>query len=138
MRKEPMPTPRLNWFLLIVFCLISIGVLIASFVFPSFRSRAYAPLREIVLPPPQPLVLSLLYSTEKDAWLEEVLEGMQDDPLIVNGRPLELVTEKMGSREMYLWSVLGKSRESTNMPLSTENSLVDRCLERTCGGLMGG
>ena len=67
-----MYTPRINWFFFIVYLLAAIGVLVAALLLPSFRSMSYAPVRELILPPPAPVVISVLYSTEK-AWLSEVI-----------------------------------------------------------------
>lgn len=54
-----------------------------------------------------PIVLSVLYSTEKEAWLNDVSSGFTGS---VKGRPIQLEFEKMGSREIYL-SVLDGSRQ---------------------------
>ena len=54
-----------------------------------------------------PIILSVLYSTEKDAWLTDISSGFAGS---VNGRPIQLEFEKMGSREIYL-SVLDDSRQ---------------------------
>jgi ABC-type Fe3+ transport system substrate-binding protein len=44
-----------------------------------------------------PIVLNVLYSTEKEAWLNDVVAGFEGQ---VNGRPVELALKKMGSLEM--------------------------------------
>ncbi|MCB0208293.1 MAG: extracellular solute-binding protein [Anaerolineae bacterium] len=54
-----------------------------------------------------PITLSILYSTEKEAWLNDVSSGFAGS---VNGRPILLEFEAMGSREIYL-SVLDGSRQ---------------------------
>jgi len=53
--------------LLIVYALASLGIFSAAVLLPGFRQIAYAPLRELLLPPPAPIEISLLYSTEKEA-----------------------------------------------------------------------
>ena len=68
-----MYTPRLNWILFVLFAVAAIGVFAAAMISPSFREIAYAPVRELILPPPAPVVVSVLYSTEKEAWLNEVI-----------------------------------------------------------------
>lgn len=45
-----------------------------------------------------PILISVLYSTEKEAWLDEVLPEFEGQ---VNGRPVELTLKKMGSQEIY-------------------------------------
>ncbi|MGC9399926.1 MAG: substrate-binding domain-containing protein [Anaerolineae bacterium] len=105
-----MPTPRLNKILIVLYTLATIGVLIAAFVSPTVRAVAYAPLRDLLLPPPQPIVVDVLYSTEKAAWLDEVMARFEATRPTLNGRPIELTVEKMGSREIYL-SILNEERE---------------------------
>lgn len=105
-------TLRLNWILFILFLLITIGVLVASFILPQVRAVAYAPLRELIFPPPAPVVVDVLYSTEKAAWLSEVVVEFEKTDPRVNGRPIELNMEKMGSREIYL-AVLDGDRQPT-------------------------
>ena len=61
-----MYTPRINWILFVLFSLTAIGVLIAALILPPFREIAYAPMRELIIPPPAPVVVSVLYSTEKE------------------------------------------------------------------------
>lgn len=68
-----MYTPRINWVLFILFGLAAIGVFTAALISPPFREISYAPVREMILPPPAPVAVSVLYSTEKEAWLTEVI-----------------------------------------------------------------
>jgi ABC-type Fe3+ transport system substrate-binding protein len=93
----------------VLYALATIGVLIAAFVSPSVRAIAYAPLRDLILPPPKPIVVDVLYSTEKAEWLDEVMGGFEATRPTLNGRPIELTMEKMGSREMYL-SILNEEK----------------------------
>ena len=73
-----MYTPRLNWVLFVLFALATLGGFVFSILSPSFREIAYAPVREILLPPPAPVVVSVLYSTEKEAWLDEVIVDFEN------------------------------------------------------------
>ncbi len=104
-----MPTPKLNKILLVLYTLATMGVLIAAFVSPAVRAIAYAPLRDLILPPPKPIVVDVLYSTEKAEWLDEVMVDFEATRPTLNGRPIELTVEKMGSREMYL-SILNEEK----------------------------
>lgn len=104
-----MPTPKLNKILLVLYALATMGVLIAAFVSPAVRAIAYAPLRDLILPPPKPIVVDVLYSTEKAEWLDEVMVDFEATRPTLNGRPIELTVEKMGSREMYL-SILNEEK----------------------------
>jgi ABC-type Fe3+ transport system substrate-binding protein len=114
-----MRTPRINWILIIVFALASALLFSAALVSPPVRSITYAPLRDIILPAPKPILLEVLYSTEKEAWLEEVLVQWQRDRLKVGGRPIELQMEKMGSREMYLEVLNGTFEPDLISPASS-------------------
>ena len=64
-------TPKVNWILAGIYVLLAVVVLVLAIVSPPVRAVAYAPLRDLVLPEPEPIVLSLPYSTEKAAWLDE-------------------------------------------------------------------
>ncbi|MEW5868343.1 MAG: substrate-binding domain-containing protein [Chloroflexota bacterium] len=88
----------------------------AALVFPAFRSSAYAPLRELILPPPPPIVLNVLYSTEKEAWLNEVMTEFKANPPRVNGHPIQLEMQKSGSREMYLAVLDGEAKPDVISP----------------------
>ncbi len=95
-----MYTPKINWFLFVLFSVATIGVLIASMIFPSFRTVAYAPVREAILPPPEPVEVSVLYSTEKEAWLNEVIIEFEKTSPSIDGHPVKIKMEKMGSWEI--------------------------------------
>ena len=103
-----MSTPKTNWILLALYTLVTLGVLIASFVSPSVRAMAYAPLRDLLVPPPKPIVISVLYSTEKALWIEEAVERFAKTKTRIGGRPIEIELEASGSREMYLAILDGK------------------------------
>jgi len=105
-----MHTPRINWFLFVLYLLGAIGVLAASLLVPSFRSIAYAPLRELILPPPAPVVVSVLYSTEKEAWLNDVIVEFEKTNPTIDGHPVKVELEKMGSWEINA-AVLDKTRQ---------------------------
>ncbi len=93
-------TPKTNWILLSLFGLMTIGVFIAALIFPAFRQTAYAPVRELLLPPPEPIQLPILYSTEKEAWLTEVIDDFETSGVMVDGHPIQIEVEKMGSWEI--------------------------------------
>ncbi len=103
-------TPRLNWVFLIFFALLSIAIFVVAMLFPAFRAQAPAPLRDLILPAPEPVIISVLYSTEKAGWLAEVIDGFEASHPMVNGHPVQVEVEKMGSREMYL-AVLDGTRQ---------------------------
>ncbi|MFO7741440.1 MAG: substrate-binding domain-containing protein [Anaerolineae bacterium] len=142
-------TPRLNWALFIVYVLVTIGVLVAALISPTIRSLAYAPLRALILPPPRPIVVDVLYSTEKAAWITEAARRFRGAGARLDGRPIQLELSKSGSREMYLAVLDGDARPDLISPASTlqisllqdlsaartdrfKSAVVDRTDSRTC------
>ncbi len=97
-----MPTPRINKILFGLYVLVAVAVFVGSFISSPLRAVAYAPLRDVLMPPPEPIVLSVLYSTEKAAWLDEVVPRFENEGFTYEGRPIEIELSKMGSREIYL------------------------------------
>lgn len=106
-----MYTPRINWVLFIIFTLASIGAFVAALVSPPFREIAYAPVRELILPPPAPVVVSVLYSTEKEAWLNEVIVDFEKTNPTIDGHPVKIELEKMGS-----WEINAAVLDGTRQP----------------------
>lgn len=114
-----MNTPVGNKIILIVFNIAAICIFILTFFFPSFRQIAYAPLREWIIPPPQPVEIDLVYSTEKEAWLTEALHHFNDADFRYEGRPIEVRATSAGSRDMYLDVLNGTSQPAIISPAST-------------------
>jgi ABC-type Fe3+ transport system substrate-binding protein len=98
--------------------LLSLGVLVAAMVSPAVREVAYAPLRELILPKPKPVVVSVLYSTEKAEWLAEAAQRFEATRPRVDGHPIELELKKMGSREIYLAVLDGDEQPGLISPAS--------------------
>jgi ABC-type Fe3+ transport system substrate-binding protein len=94
--------PKTNWILAGLYAGCTLIVFVLSVVFPQFRAVAYAPLRDLLLPEPEPITLSVLYSTEKEAWLEEAVSEFARTRPRLQGHPVEVTLSKMGSREMVL------------------------------------
>ncbi len=113
-----MSTPRLNWVLLILYVLAIVGVFVAALASPAVRAIAYAPLRDLILPPPRPVVVDVLYSTEKAAWITEAVERFEALNVRVDGRPIDLALSKSGSREMYLAILNGDAQPDMISPAS--------------------
>lgn len=107
-----MYTPKVNWFLFILYALAAAGILAAALLLPEFRSISYAPLRELILPPPEPVVVSVLYSTEKEAWLSEVIVDFEATNPTIDGHPVQIELEKMGS-----WEVNAAVLDGTRQPV---------------------
>ena len=114
-----MYTPRVNWVLFIIFALATIGILTAALISPPFREIAYAPLRELILPPPAPIVVSVLYSTEKEAWLNDVIGDFEKTNPIINGHPVKIELEKMGSWEINAAVLDGTRKPDIVSPASS-------------------
>jgi hypothetical protein len=108
-----------HWILYIVFLVAVIGVFIGSLISPPFRAMAYAPGRELLFPPPKPVEVYLLYSTEKEEWLQMAIERFHQSNPTIDGRPIEIVTEKAGSREMVLAVMEGDEQPDIISPASS-------------------
>jgi ABC-type Fe3+ transport system substrate-binding protein len=78
-----------------------------------------------------PIELAVLYSTEKEAWLEEAVANFNGR---ADGRPIRVNLEKMGSREIYL-SVLDGSRQPD--VISPASSLQIAILQNLSAGQWG-
>ena len=129
-----MYTPRINWVLFVLFTLATIGVFAFSIISPSFREIAYAPLREIILPPPAPVVVSVLYSTEKEAWLNEVILDFERTNSTIDGHPIKIELEKMGS-----WEINAAVLDGTRQPdiVSPASSLQIAALQDASSAKFG-
>ncbi len=113
-----MRTPKINLVLFVVYVVATFGVLVASLVSPQVRAVAYAPLRDLVLPPPEPIVVSVLYSTEKAEWIEEAVRRFEASGASVRGHPVQIELSKSGSREMYLAVLDGEATPDMISPAS--------------------
>ncbi|MBN1485217.1 MAG: substrate-binding domain-containing protein [Chloroflexia bacterium] len=115
---------RTRWILLLGYVLLSLGVLVGALVSPAFRAFSYAPLRELFLPPSDPIVVTVYYSTEKEAWLQEVIEDFYDTRPMLQGHPVQLELSKMGSREMYLAVLEGEQPDLISPASSLQIALL--------------
>ncbi len=78
-----------------------------------------------------PVQLTVLYSTEKEAWLDAVMDDFEGQ---VNGRPIEISLEKMGSREMYLAVLDGEEQPDLISPASSlQSSILEELSPRQFG-----
>lgn len=111
--------PRLNWFLFGLYAVLSVAVLAGALASPVFRTYAYAPVRELILPPPAPIVVSVLYTTEKEAWLKEAAAQFESGRPTLDGRPIELKFQSLGSRELYLAILNGQAQPDLISPASS-------------------
>ena len=114
-----MRSPVQNVIFLTLYTLVTIAVFVLSLIFPTFRSLAYAPLRDLVLPPPAPIEVTVLYSTEKDAWLKQVIPAFESGEYRVDGHPIKLTLKAMGSRDIYLAVLNGKEKPDLISPASS-------------------
>ena len=105
-------------------------ILVIALMMPGIRSNrilAWAPLRDwfldralpAILPKPDPVVISVLYSTEKEAWLTDAIQEFEaSQPTLENGRPIQIQLEKMGSREIYVAVLDGTRKPDVISPAS--------------------
>lgn len=111
--------PTLNKVLVAVYALCATGVLVGALLWPPLREIAYAPVRDGLIPPPEPIVVSVLYSTEKAEWLTEAVARFAAGRPRIGGRPIELAMAKTGSREMYLSVLDGSAQPDLISPASS-------------------
>ncbi len=114
-----MKPPRINWILLTTFGIATIAVFAFAMVNPEFRAAAYAPLRELILPAPKPIDITIYYGTEKRAWLEQMRTQFLATKPRISGHPIEIFLEGMGSREMYLAVLDGEIQPTVLSPASS-------------------
>jgi hypothetical protein len=113
------------------YIIVSIAVLVGAIFSPQVRAYSYAPLRDLLLPPPKPVTIYLLYSTEKEAWLSEAIELFSQSKPTYQGRPIEVITAKSGSREMYLAVLSGEEKPTILSPASSLQSAILEDLSAT-------
>lgn len=70
-------------------------------------------------PPPEPVAVTIYYGTEKRDWLEEAAQRFEATSPTVNGRPIEIVLEGKGSREMTLETLSGEIQPTVLSPASS-------------------
>src|SRR5262249_12436997 len=125
-----------NLILVAAFAVVTAAVFVASLTFPAFRVMAYAPLRELALPPPQPIEINLLYSTEKEGWLKQVLADIETNGPRIDGRPLRVNTKSSGPREMYLALLDGQEKPDVISPASSlQIAILDDLSRRKSNGV---
>ncbi len=123
------PTPRANRLFFFLYAVLSLAVLVGALALPSLRSNrplAAAPLRDwlidsvlpAMLPKPEPIIISVLYSTEKDAWLKEAVQNFEAANVMANNHPIQVKLESMGSREIYLAVLDGTRKPDIISPAS--------------------
>jgi ABC-type Fe3+ transport system substrate-binding protein len=136
-------SPPLNRFIFAFYFFLSASVFVFGLFSPEVRQFADAPgLQQLVTT--DPIVLPLVYSTEKEAWLEAVRTDFENnDDYLVEGRPIVLEMEKAGSREMVL-DVLDDLRnweqDGTTTPpvlISPASSLQSAILEADSARIHG-
>jgi ABC-type Fe3+ transport system substrate-binding protein len=115
----------LRLILIVTFGVFALGIFGIAVLFPTFRPIAYAPVRELILPQPKPIVLTVYYSTEKADWLNNILDDFYDAGFTVAGRPIELQMRKMGSREMYLAVLDGEQPDLISPASSLQIAILE-------------
>lgn len=80
-----------------------------------------------------PIELSVLYSTEKEAWLNDVIANFEGQ---VDGRPIQVTLEKMGSREIYLAVLDGTRKPDVISPASSLQTAILQDLSARSGAAL--
>lgn len=119
-----MNASKLSRWLFTIFLLMNVAVFAMALVLPGFRSVAYAPLRELLLPPPSPIVVTVLYSTEKEEWLNEAVASFEATRPTYQGHPIQIKLTKMGSREMVLAVLDGNQKPVVLSPASSLQATI--------------
>lgn len=81
--------------------------------------RFYAPLRLPIGPEPEPVVLAVAYGSEKQEWLEEAARRYAATNPNVAGRPVQIMLEPVGSREIATSIADGSRQPVVVSPAST-------------------
>ena len=112
--------PRKNIFLFSLYLLLCVSLFVSTLAVPALRENkllAYAPVRDLALGALLPPVeVSVLYSTEKDAWLKEAVARFQAEGHTLDGRPIQVKLKTMGSREIYLAVLNGTEKPDLISP----------------------
>jgi len=112
--------PRKNWVFFGLYVLLGLSTLVSALAVPGLRENtwlAYAPVRDLVLAAVLPPVdVSVLYSTEKDAWIKEAAARFQAEGHTLDGRPIKLTLKSLGSREIYLGVLNGTEKPDLISP----------------------
>jgi hypothetical protein len=103
---------RLIAFFYLLLCLVSVGLMAA------FGPLGYAPYPLPLGPTREPIVVTIAYSTEKQAWLEQAAAQFAAADRRVDGRPIEIVLQGAGSREMVGEVARGALRPTAISPAS--------------------
>ncbi len=106
-----MYTPKTNWVLLILFGGMTAGVFAAALLVPSFRAVSYAPLRELYFHH-QTLSNIGTILNRKRGLVSEVIANFESSNARVNGHPIQIELEKMGSWEINAAVLEGASSQS--------------------------
>jgi ABC-type Fe3+ transport system substrate-binding protein len=118
---------------IVIFAIAALGIFAVAIFFPAFRDFAYAPLRELILPPPKPVIVNIYYSTEKSDWFDGVIDDFYKAGNTVDGKPIELEMKKMGSREMYLAVLDGEQPDAISPASSLQIAILQDLSEDKFG-----
>lgn len=95
------------------------------YILAALALSALAPLRDMLgsisLPTPvpgQPVVIKVLYSSEKRLWLEAALERFRASKPKANGRLIQIELQTSGSRDLVEAALDGKTQPSVLIPAS--------------------
>jgi ABC-type sulfate transport system substrate-binding protein len=101
--------------------LVLVGVVAVFTVFVGPLTEGAAPLagfRDQVIGR-DPVVISIAYGTEKEAWLEAAIDRFNAEEQRVNGRPIEIQAQGIGSREMVTEIIDGDLTPTVVSPASS-------------------
>ena len=79
-------------------------------------TRPYAPLS--LLPQPDPVTLTIVYSSEKQKWLEEAVVAFETSGITANGAAIDIQLRSLGSREAMQGLLNGSLKPEVWSPAS--------------------
>lgn len=93
--------------------------LVLSVLTPIIGPLGAAPFPLPIGPARAPVVVTLVYGTEKEAWLEEAVQRFAATNPTLRGHPIQIVLEGIGSREMVTEIIAGELMPVVVSPASS-------------------
>lgn len=107
---------RIAQLLCIGYLVLAVGLIILTPVIGPFGS---APFQLPLGPSHDPVVVRIAYGTEKRAWLEEAARRFAETDTTLNGHPIQIELQGIGSREMVTEIVAGNLQPVVASPASS-------------------
>ncbi len=106
---------RISQFLCVGYLLLALVVALMSFI----RPLGNAPFPLPIGPARNPVVVSMAYGTEKEAWLQDATQRFIQTNPTINGRPIQVELQGIGSREIVTRIIDGSLQPVVVSPASS-------------------